>query len=659
MADTKTKTNETKTSINTSEKISPNKDFNSLDSLFNQEKELVNSMKDEQMKKIAQDEYDEMINRYKEEREKVKSDIKKESKLILDDLKKEFSSDIKSVEKINKLDFLSSLDWFDTFKNLISAKEKNWWLPDSIKEQLLNIFENADDTELESYFTMELWSNIVDLKWAKDFIEYFKKSTWLYKEEVNKILNLDFEKLSDNEKEYYLKEINKYKEQISADKRKELEKKLKVKTYNEVSKVSNETGKVSNEKLEYAESFIKEIQDLDLVNNSKINNTTKELLNNLLNTEIGTAKNLEIAEKLMDHLTKNTALLREFIQAIPADKRQAFIDNFTNFVKSNAIENKDQKSIELADNFKIEARKHIDIVIDAWKTTIVWENWYKLEVAYSSKELQKIMQDPINVMSNTERAEFTDKKIELKTQINELDDKIISLDDTIEKVKLLKELQKNPEANKENIQKLEEILWKIEILKEVHSIEELESKKYELVKNKEEKTSELENLEISFHNELENRFKKESIKWLEDEEKTRQTTLLLDSIWFTLIPQHITDDIIASINKNPEHYWFESRIDLKNWNFGWINTIATKERFIKKFNKMISGKEWEPITKDEIDNILVKKLERDKDSQEEKNKELINKFSTYNIMSDLWTWDREKLENNLNIKEKENTQTEK
>ncbi len=61
------------------------------------------------------------------------------------------------------------------------------------------------------------------------------------------------------------------------------------------------------------------------------------------------------------------------------------------------------------------------------------------------------MQDPINVMSNKERAEFTDKKIELKTQINELDDKIKSLDDTIEKVKLLKELQKNPEANKENI----------------------------------------------------------------------------------------------------------------------------------------------------------------------------------------------------------------
>jgi hypothetical protein len=142
-------------------------------------------------------------------------------------------------------------------------------------------------------------------------------------------------------------------------------------------------------------------------------------------------------------------------------------------------------------------------------------------------------------------------------------------------------------------------------------------------------------------------------------EATRQTTLLLDSIWFTLIPQHITDDIIATINKNPEYYWFESRIDLKNWNFGWINTIATKERFIKKFNKMISGKEWEPITTEEINNILVKKIEKDKNSQEEKNKELLNNFSKYWIMKDLWTWDREKLESNLTIKEKETPKTEK
>ncbi len=141
-------------------------------------------------------------------------------------------------------------------------------------------------------------------------------------------------------------------------------------------------------------------------------------------------------------------------------------------------------------------------------------------------------------------------------------------------------------------------------------------------------------------------------------ETTRRTTLLLDSIGFTLIPQHITDDIIATINKNPEHYWFESRIDLKNGNFGWINNTLTKERFIKKFNKMISWKEWEPITSEDINNILVKKLEKDKDSQGERNKELLAKFSTYNIMSDLWTWDREKLESNLTLKEKETTNKE-
>ena len=39
-----------------------------------------------------------------------------------------------------------------------------------------------------------------------------------------------------------------------------------------------------------------------------------------------------------------------------------------------------------------------------------------------------------------------------------------------------------------------------------------QSKKYELVKNKEEKTSELENLETSFHKELEKRFEEKSIQ---------------------------------------------------------------------------------------------------------------------------------------------------
>lgn len=45
---------------------------------------------------------------------------------------------------------------------------------------------------------------------------------------------------------------------------------------------------------------------------------------------------------------------------------------------------------------------------------------------------------------------------------------------------------------------------------------------------------------------------------------------------------------------------------------------------------------------------MVKKIEKDKESQEEKIKNFLAKFSTYNIMNELWVWDREKLESNSN-----------
>ncbi|MDD4151248.1 MAG: hypothetical protein PHR68_01415, partial [Candidatus Gracilibacteria bacterium] len=260
-------------------------------------------------------------------------------------------------------------------------------------------------------------------------------------------------------------------------------------------------------------------------------------------------------------------------------------------------------------------------------------------------------------------------KLEIKEKIETQEDTLREIkeykDTIVYQKSLKKELEGLGETDINSKLRISEIKSQLNLIEKYinftkeryHQIEE-ESFEEKTLKKLEDLKNEEKELDERYTKEIKDLYEKSGNKVKENDEKTRETLNILDSIGFTLIPKNITDDIIATINKNPANYGFDSRIDLKNGNFGGINNDLTKIRFIKKINKMLSSKETEPIGNDEIDNIIVKKVEKDKDSQEEKNKELLGKFSKYGIINDLGIWDKEKLESNLTLKEKQETQKE-
>jgi transketolase len=102
-----------------------------LDNLFTQEKTLIESIKDEKLKKAAQEEYEEMLNKYKQEKESIHQEV---SKNILNDIKNEFKEDINSLQIIlsNSNDLMKNEELyfddekgFETFIKLLNTNEKN------------------------------------------------------------------------------------------------------------------------------------------------------------------------------------------------------------------------------------------------------------------------------------------------------------------------------------------------------------------------------------------------------------------------------------------------------------------------------------------------------------------------------------------------------
>lgn len=592
--------------------------------------------------------------------------------------------------KIPKEDIFKNYKWYELFKDSLLSD------PKYKKEDILKILEKVDELELQMYLDSNLddW-NLINLK-IDDFINDFKSLiTWNKNEKNEKNIDIILEKKEIentkedekwiNLKDNNLEEIDKEKEKIKENEKKEINEQIK-NTNNANEKYINDV-KEAQEKIKrniskYNELFKWEkINDLiattqkkfDIVEDLIAKNKSPEEIEKAIENHHNSVK--ELTSFLSD---KNNA--KSFFDKLSKEKPELYAETYQALAsiswlweqfKSWWIDDKPYIKEDItkdprfpdAPEWKVEKRwdllSYWDKLIDekTGKAYIIWENWYKLETSLNIPNLTET-----KVKFQKERLEILESIDNSKNILNLLENKytIKNRIENLEKQKtwiIWEDTQINIEINLLS-KELEQIQNKLKQVVPNYNETQDDLLKSFLEKSIKEDNEKLEELEEKYTKEIKDLYEKAWTNVKENDEKTRETLNILDSIWFTLIPKNITDDIIATINKNPENYWFESRIDLKNWNFWWINNQLTKERFIKKINKMISSKETEPITTNEIDDILVKKIEKDKNSQEERNKELLGKFSTYWIINDLWIWDKEKLESNLILKEKETTNKE-
>lgn len=623
----------------------------------------------------------------------------------------------KSIESKNNLyvpknEILKNYKWFEEFARTLYSS----YVKEETKKHFIYILEKIDANTLKDYIDFDNnWNIFLTWKEISDFVEAKKTGFPLENEDTIK-------KQEENAKKDFSSDYinndnsltNKWKKEWDNNTAKRYKNEAdKYKKTKEYSNNSQNNFEIKLPELEKIFSWNKDISEN--INKFKILFLNKQLIDKNADKDYTEAiklieKNINDVKEIVNNIFDSKEKSVAFFQKIAKENPEIY---------SSVYESLVWVSPELEANFETwwipkkaewflpvppeyfptakawDVTKRWDVVsygdasvdLSTGKAYITSENWYKLE-----SHVEKLDAMPIRIKFQKERLDILEKLDEEKTfqknAENTLkyikEEKVFDRQKDLEKdLEAKKNEKKSPRKSANELQldleitriekELELVNKKIEEIKKAfpkdpNQTEEdyianiwkfLESKLFNSKENIEKLEKALEENKQNYEKEISSLLEKNWKQVNDSLEATRQTTLLLDSIWFTLIPQHITDDIIATINKNPEYYWFESRIDLKNWNFGWINTIATKERFIKKFNKMISGKEWEPITTEEINNILVKKIEKDKNSQEEKNKELLNNFSKYWIMKDLWTWDREKLESNLTIKEKETPKTEK
>ncbi|NDK10304.1 hypothetical protein GW846_06035 [Candidatus Gracilibacteria bacterium] len=92
----------------------------------------------------------------------------------------------------------------------------------------------------------------------------------------------------------------------------------------------------------------------------------------------------------------------------------------------------------------------------------------------------------------------------------------------------------------------------------------------------------------------------------EKDEKTKETLLFLQSIGFTMIPQSITDALIAMINRSPSlwaEFGMNEKINLSNGGLGFDKNVvggtgvdlSDKKGFVGLMNKMLTGDATIPV----------------------------------------------------------------
>jgi len=628
-----------------------NSDKDITQQLFNKERKLLQKLEESNsdLLWVAKEEFEQMKNDYNNEKNKwlketqkniwsITLDINKQKKLNW--FIKEFRTDM---VWINKISNFSELWNYDKFINLLI--DNSLW--NFTEEKVFTVFSKYDLEQIKNW----IWDEFpIDKTWVKKMIKNIKKGIDVKKEEntissgnnliekgKNKeilvgqkneqskiIISISNLKLEDVSKISILivEYMNKYWDDDFIKKHKYyFNKKIKEEWVKESTK-ENKGVLIKQEKhlnkllsisyisekfpeLSKALELNLEIQKLD--NLDKITNK-KNLLKDKI-SEISQERLKELFSILKKNVDKDIKKIEDSwikIDSVEWQKKlketksyrdyKAIYDWFSELSPSlwNSIGKKFTSPKSLFDNYYSWEKSNTHI--ENWKLKVAWideeelkrnwdtvyssgENWFWR--IYKLSEIPPVMNSIVEKTSYSLEMELPDISKELDYDRRVLSEKIWTIDKSIDKKKVSLEARKKDLARKkenwEDTAEIEATIERLEI-----EIEWLEKDKKISYKEFEKK------LDI-YKEEFENK--------IEQKEKTQKDTLVfLWEIGFDLIPQDITDHLIEMININPSLYWFDTKIDLSNWEL-WFSTLDSRWLDInnkKRFLKSIMTSLWNP-----------------------------------------------------------------
>ncbi len=233
---------------------------------------------------------------------------------------------------------------------------------------------------------------------------------------------------------------------------------------------------------------------------------------------------------------------------------------------------------------------------DDWYSIELWKEGRKLSLNDSEYKIGSKLDINTNLQSVVEVENNTKKELKaLNEELNTISgiidfiDQAIANEENLEDVKQEIKSQNNELYNELNIDNM-------------GSLEEIKDSIVWLYKQKEEEKEEKLKQKKRIVDEI---VEKNALNAREKDEKVQDTLKFLKSIWFDLIPQDITDNIISQLNSNSwlrNMLWFNSLIDFENWNLGIDSngdsnnmSLNEKVKFAEIFNTMIWWDDKWPI----------------------------------------------------------------
>ncbi len=591
----------------------------------------------------------------------------------------------------------------------IPKKEIIIWKIDNVNDfiKMGEFINNLDpDTKFKLYFVLEK----ID-EW--DLMDYIDDN-WILSSDniIDDFLQVNISILNDYDKQ-----------KIDTNKNNTDDKNISIDSFINIDNIKKQADKVYKEKASFKEekaSFKEENQQkwLELLKTNKakyeqIFAWDEFVLWKLNELELYKDKPSEI-ERILKEIFTNEEKTKDFFQklALSWDK-ELYEQTYSSFVSISWWENSDlakkfeewkippfptppeyfptAKAWEVTKRWDIVSYGDASVDLKTGKAYITSENWYKLEA-----HVDKLDAMPTRIKFQKERLDILEKLETEKTFQKNAENtlKYIKEDKVFDKKKDLEKKLENKKSEKKSPRKsanelqidleitqiekeLELVNKKIDEIKKAfprapNQTEEdymesiarfLESKLFSSKQEIEKLEKQLEENKENYEKEISDLLEKNWKAVNDSLEATRETTRFLNLIWFSSLPQEITDKIINNIintSKRNEsqiaELWFVSNLKPGKSDFLWLNwlvwedIVKQKKAFVKMFNKMMTWETEKPIPTSDSDLLNQEKEISHKYKQE------INGILFKEPFE--WTWKQGIMEANLfKTNKKETSQT--
>lgn len=548
---------------------------------------------------------------------------------------KEISKENSSLE-VPKKELLESYENYETFVKTLEQRND--------KDKILQILGKITNDELQEYIDLELeWNNLFNNELIDSFIDKFwylleEENSWV---KINSITEINKSGEIFKENSTNVEKIKEDSNEKSKEKAKEAHKYLKENLSKYEGINTDFDSKIAEIEWLYKKwdiESLKKINEIlvdffsDKTKKDKFFNELAKKQPELYNDTLDKLSNLSPDLELL--LQDQPRAISEWIQKISNTDNIALVSNFPEWEKVT-------KNWEIISSWD----KYIDFGKNPPIAYIKSDNWFRLKTEFY----------PPNTMDI--RAEYQKAKLEFEPNIKQTKERIEQVENKINETNFeqgqlktrLKVLQTLPETTENNLE-IEETKKHIE--KNEISLEKLNLKlnlEKDALKLFEEKLKQAKN---KYDKEMQETLLKSKEEIKKRDNEVRERKKFLESSWFWIFPESITNLIFNLINRHKGiinlNMWgneIKWRIDLSKWLFGWDritwkDSDVNKTIFLSLFNKIISWNPWEPIDV----NALIK---WSKSNWFASKAELVEILKKNWIMNDIWTFNITKIEENL------------